>query len=229
MCRASAGYELLFSGFSGSLTSDATEHDDIGISIAAEAVRAMRHTRDFTGSPETRNRLALSRQSLCLFVDTHAAHRVVNARNGLDDVVLALRHVNQAGAVVEVLVVALAGHGADAIDRALEAVERNLGEVSYALQIITGSHDALLGECFVFRRMFFDGVGNRTDLVVPEHPAVAAGLLQDGFGQHVTALQFFHKALAFLISSRQHGQHRCKDRWNRSLPGHYNFPGHSPS
>ena len=124
---------------------------------------------------------------------------MVNARNGLDDVVLALRHVNQAGAVVEVLVVALAGHGADAIDRALEAVERNLGEVSYALQIITGSHDALLGECFVFRRMFFDGVGNRTDLVVPEHPAVAAGLLQDGFGQHVTALQFFHKALAFLI------------------------------
>ncbi len=109
MYCASADYEFLFSGFSGSLTSDATEHDDVGISIAAEAVRAVRHTRDFTGSPETRNRLALSRQSLCLFVDTHAAHRVVNARNGLDDVVLALRHVNQAGAVVEVLVVALSG------------------------------------------------------------------------------------------------------------------------
>ena len=26
------------------------------------------------------------------------------------------------------------------------------------------------------------------------------------------------------VSSRKHGRHRCKDRWNRNLPGHYNFP-----
>ena len=44
MYCASADYEFLFSGFSGSLTSDATEHNDVGISIAAEAVRAVRHT-----------------------------------------------------------------------------------------------------------------------------------------------------------------------------------------
>ena len=124
---------------------------------------------------------------------------MVHARHGLDDVVLALRHVEQAGTMVEILVVALARHGTHAINRALETVKRNLREVGHAFQIVAGCHDALLGEGFVFRRMFLDGIGNRADLVIPEHPAVAAGLLQDGFGQNITALQFFHKALAFLI------------------------------
>ena len=57
----------------------------------------------------------------------------------------------------------------------------------------------MLREGFVFGRVFLDGIGDLVDVVVPEHPAVVAGLLQNGFRQHVAAFELFHEALAFLV------------------------------
>ena len=80
----------------------------------------MGDARDFTGRPKARNHLALGGESLCLFVDSYAAHRVVGGGNGLNHVVLALTHVHQAASVVEVLVVTFAGHRGDTFDGALK-------------------------------------------------------------------------------------------------------------
>ena len=57
-----------------------TEHESIGNSVAADAVRAMNGTRDFTGSIETRNNLPGLIDDLCLGVDLHAAHRMMHGR-----------------------------------------------------------------------------------------------------------------------------------------------------
>ena len=159
----------------------------------------MRDTGDFTRGPETRDDLAFLRQGLSLFVDADAAHGVVGRRHGLDHVVLALAHVHEAATVMEVLVVALAGHGGDAVNGLLQLIERDLREVGDALKVIAGRHDALLREGVVFGRVRADRVGDLADVVVPENPAVAARLLQDGFGEHDAAVEFFHEALAFLV------------------------------
>ena len=174
----------------GDLEQVAAEGHDVGLGVAAETVRAVRDAGHFTRGPETRDDLAFGRQGLGLFVDAHAAHRVVGGRDGLDDVVLALLHVDETGAVVEVLVIALAGHVGDALDGLPELVERDLREVGDALQVVAGRHDALLREGFVLVGVSLDRIGDAADLVVPEHPAVAAGLVEDGFGEHVAALEF---------------------------------------
>lgn len=43
------------------VTRDTTKDDDVGVSIAAQTVRAVRHTGDFTRSPKTRDHLAVLR------------------------------------------------------------------------------------------------------------------------------------------------------------------------
>ncbi len=185
----------LLRSFSCSLAGDSAEHDDVRVGIAAQTVCAVRDARHFTRSPEPRDHLAVSRQRLRFFIDAHAAHRVVHARHRLDDVVLTLTHVDETRTMVEVFVVALAGHRSDAVNRALQTVVGDLREVGNALQIRAGRHDALLGEGIVFRRVFFDSIRYCADLIVPKYPAVAARLIENGFGEHVAAAELYRTFL----------------------------------
>ena len=134
----------LLRSFSCSLAGDSAEHNDVRVGIAAQTVCAVRDARHFTRSPEPRDHLAVSRQRLRFFIDAHAAHRVVHARHRLDDVVLTLTHVDETRTMMEVFVIALAGHRSDAVNRALQTVVGDLREVGNALQIRAGRHDALL-------------------------------------------------------------------------------------
>ena len=138
-CVVSRSIDLL-GGFCSSLARDAAEDDDVGVGIAAQSVRAVRHARHFTRSPEPRDRIAVAVECLGLSVDAHAAHRVVHARDSLDHVVLALAHVDQAAAMMKVLVVALAGHRRDALHGRGECVIRDLREVGDALEVVTLLH-----------------------------------------------------------------------------------------
>ena len=141
---------------------------------------------------------------------------MVHARHRLDDVVLTLTHVDETRTVVEVFVVALAGHRSDAVNRAFQTVVGDLREVGNALQIRAGRHDALLGEGIVFRRVFFDSIRYCADLIVPKHPAVAASLIENGFGEHVAAAELFNEALAFLIQHDGAVKAGIRDQFNHA-------------
>ena len=118
----------------------------------------MRDTGHFARGVEPRNHLAVLIERLGLRIDADAAHRVVNRRNGLHDVVLALRHIDEAAAVMEVLVVPRPRHRIHAVNRRLEVGVGDFREFRDALQVTAGLHRAGLREDGVFVRMGFDGL-----------------------------------------------------------------------
>ena len=62
-------------------TCRAAERHDVGNGVAAQTVGAVNATRDFTGSVQTRNDLAVDVNDLSVDIDLDAAHRVVNGRH----------------------------------------------------------------------------------------------------------------------------------------------------
>ena len=66
------------------LAGDAAERDDVGLSVAAQAVATVHAARDFTRGEETRDGLAFLVEDLRLGVDLQTAHRVVNGGLNLD-------------------------------------------------------------------------------------------------------------------------------------------------
>ena len=62
----------------------------------------MSAARNFAGSIKTGNGFTVLIECFSLRIDADAAHRMVNRRNSLDDVVLAGRQIFQTAAVVEV-------------------------------------------------------------------------------------------------------------------------------
>ena len=79
--------QLLRDVRSSALRGDAAIDDDVGHSVAAQAVRAVHAAGDFASSIQARDRLASLGQNLSSGVDLHAAHGVMDARGNLHSVV----------------------------------------------------------------------------------------------------------------------------------------------
>ena len=141
---------------------------------------------------------------------------MVNRRNGLHDVVLALRHIDEAAAVMEVLVVPRPRHRIHAVNRRLEVGVRDLREFRDALQVTAGLHRAGLREDGVFVRVSLDGLRNIPDLVVPENPAVGAWLREDRVRDHVAAPEFFNETLSLLVDQNGAVKPGVGDQLNRA-------------
>ena len=61
-------------------------------------------------------------------------------------------------------------------------------------------HNALFCEGFVFFRMSLNGVGDLSDIVIPQDIVVRIRLVKNSVRNHVAALKFFNEAFSFLVN-----------------------------
>ena len=170
---------LLRYGLRGFLTGYASEDDDVGVGVGAEAVRAVRDARHLARGPETFNRLAVRVQDLSLRIDLQTAHRVVNGRNTAVNPVGPRREVFEFAAIVEVEVLPGLRVGRDLFDSVFQGVKRNLEMVGNVLQGFTLVEDARPTEDRDLVLVVLYGVRAIFDLLVEKGVAVLTGLREN--------------------------------------------------